>query len=127
MTETPGTRLDPIERILQRAPEDSETPRTTVFSEDTAPTVGDFDLEARSGLRRVSGLSTELEDVTEVEYRQLRLENVVLIGAYPHGTLAEAEYSLRELALLRSTAGATVLDGLLQQRDKPDVATYVGS
>src|SRR5688572_748844 len=38
-----------------------------------------YDREARAGLKRVAGLSTELEDVTEVEYRQLRLENVVLI------------------------------------------------
>ena len=32
-----------------------------------------FDREDRQALRRVAGLSTELEDVTEVEYRQLRL------------------------------------------------------
>ncbi len=37
-----------------------------------------FDLVERRSLRRVEGLSTELEDVTEVEYRQLRLERVVL-------------------------------------------------
>ncbi len=134
MTETPGTRLDPIDRILQRAPEETtDDSRTTVFGDEapgspaSTPTTDDFELEARSGLRRVSGLSTELDDVTEVEYRQLRLENVVLVGVYPHGTLAEAEYSLRELALLCNTAGATVLDGVLQQRDMPDAATYIGS
>ncbi|MET1038247.1 MAG: hypothetical protein ABW075_08240, partial [Aeromicrobium sp.] len=33
-----------------------------------------FDREDRQALRRVAGLSTELEDVTEVEYRQLRIE-----------------------------------------------------
>src|SRR6478672_11163318 len=32
-----------------------------------------FDREDRAALRRVRGLSTELDDVTEVEYRQLRL------------------------------------------------------
>jgi GTP-binding protein HflX len=58
----------------------------------------------------VPGLSTELEDVTEVEYRQLRLENVVLVGCTP-GSQEDAENSLRELAALAETAGAVVLDG----------------
>ena len=56
--------------------------------------------EERAAMRRVAGLSTEIEDVTEVEYRQLRLENVVLIGVYSGGSLADAENSLRELAAL---------------------------
>ncbi|MDQ1513779.1 MAG: GTPase, partial [Microbacteriaceae bacterium] len=84
-----------------------------------------FDLEERQALRRVTGLSTELEDVTEVEYRQLRLERVVLIGVYPRDQ-AEAEGSLRELAALAETAGAVVLDGLLQRRPHPDPSTYLG-
>src|SRR3954467_9524238 len=77
-----------------------------------------LDREERAALRRVGGLSTELQDVTEVEYRQLRLENVVLIGTYSGGRgdrdLDDAENSLRELAALAETAGAVVLDGLLQ-------------
>lgn len=85
-----------------------------------------WDLEDRRALRRVSGLSTELEDVTEVEYRQLRLENVVLVGVYPQGAQADAENSLRELAALAETAGAVVLDGVLQRRPHPDPATYLG-
>jgi GTP-binding protein HflX len=85
-----------------------------------------FDREDRAALRRVQGLSTELEDVTEVEYRQLRLENVVLIGVYPSGTQHDADNSLRELASLAETAGARVLDGLLQQRPHPDPSTYLG-
>src|SRR5471032_2515079 len=86
-----------------------------------------YDLEARQGLRRVGGLSTELQDVTEVEYRQLRLERVVLVGVWTAGTLLDAETSLRELAALAETAGSQVLDGLMQRRDKPDPATYIGS
>lgn len=85
--------------------------------------------DARSSLKRVAGLSTELEDVTEVEYRQLRLENAVLIGIYSRSGqtgLEDAENSLRELAALAETAGATVLDGLLQRRANPDPATYLG-
>lgn len=85
-----------------------------------------FDREDRRALRRVAGLSTELQDVTEVEYRQLRIENVVLIGIYGQGDLAEAENSLRELSALAETAGAVVLDGLLQRRTHPDPSTYFG-
>src|SRR5438309_3103621 len=88
---------------------------------------GELDLEERSALRRVPGLSTELEDITEVEYRQLRLERVVLVGVWTTGTLVEAENSLTELARLAETAGSLVLDGLIQRRDKPDAATYIGS
>ena len=85
-----------------------------------------WELEDRRALRRVEGLSTELEDVTEVEYRQLRLEKVVLVGVYPAGAQTDAENSLRELAALAETAGARVLDGLLQRRPHPDPATYLG-
>ncbi|MCE4946853.1 MULTISPECIES: GTPase HflX [Streptomyces] len=86
-----------------------------------------YDRSARAALRRVAGLSTELEDVTEVEYRQLRLERVVLVGVWTSGTVQEAENSLAELAALAETAGAMVLDGVVQRRDKPDPATYIGS
>ncbi len=86
-----------------------------------------FELEQRQGLKRVSGLSTELEDVTEVEYRQIRLERVVLAGVWTSGTVAEAERSLRELSQLAKTAGAEVVEGVIQRRDAPDPATYLGS
>ncbi|MUN63592.1 GTPase HflX [Kocuria sediminis] len=85
------------------------------------------DLDERRALRRVGGLSTELEDVTELEYRQLRLERVVLAGLWTEGTLEEAENSLRELAALAETAGSEVLDGIVQRRLKPDPATFLGS
>ena len=73
------------------------------------------------------GLSTELEDVTEVEYRQLRLERVVLAGVWTEGTVDDAENSIRELAALAETAGSTVLAGVIQRRPKPDAATFLGS
>ncbi|MEV4251933.1 GTPase HflX [Spirillospora sp. NPDC049652] len=88
---------------------------------------GDLDLEERRALRRVAGLSTELEDVSEVEYRKLRLERVVLVGVWTEGTAEDAENSLRELALLAETAGSQVLEGLTQRRLRPDAATYIGS
>ncbi|AEH10883.1 MULTISPECIES: GTPase HflX [Protofrankia] len=86
-----------------------------------------LDLADRLALRRVPGLATELDDVTEVEYRQLRLERVVLIGVWTSGTAAEAETSMAELAALAATAGSVILDALIQRRDTPDSATYVGS
>ncbi|MFI7443908.1 GTPase HflX [Nonomuraea indica] len=88
---------------------------------------GDMDLEERQALRRVAGLSTELQDVSEVEYRQLRLERVVLVGVWTSGTAVDAENSLLELKLLAETAGSEVLEGLIQRRQKPDPATYIGS
>lgn len=92
-----------------------------------APSTGELELEERASLRRVAGLSTELSDITEVEYRQLRLEHVVLVGVWTEGTAAQSEASLEELARLAETAGSTVLDGVVQRRNRPDPATYVGS
>jgi GTP-binding protein HflX len=91
------------------------------------PSRGDMDLEQRSSLRRVAGLSTELTDITEVEYRQLRLERVVLVGVWTEGTSEQANASMVELARLAETAGSTVLDGLVQRRSSPDPATFIGS
>ena len=79
------------------------------------PSTGEMDLEARVNLRRVAGLGTELTDVTEVEYRELRLEKVVLIGVWSGGDLAVVERSMAELAQLAETAGSQVLDALLQR------------
>ncbi|MGA0003910.1 MAG: GTPase HflX [Candidatus Nanopelagicales bacterium] len=95
--------------------------------DETHLTLGEQELQDRFALRRVAGLSTELQDITEVEYRQVRLERVVLVGVWTSGTLFEAERSMRELAQLAETAGTVVLDGMIQRRDKPDPATYIGS
>jgi GTPase len=105
---------------------------TTAYGErteriETDAATGEFDLEDRHALRRVAGLSTELTDVTEVEYRALRLERVVLIGVWTEGTQANAENSLHELSRLAETAGSVVLDGVIQRRSRVDTATYVGS
>jgi GTP-binding protein HflX len=81
----------------------------------------------RAAMRRVAGLSTELEDVSEVEYRQLRLERVVLAGVWTEGTAEDAENSIRELAALAETAGSTVLEGVVQRRSHPDASTFLGS
>ncbi len=89
-------------------------------------TLGAIELAERHALRRVAGLSTELEDISEVEYRQLRLERVVLVGVWTEGTVADAENSMAELALLAHTAGSEVLEAIYQRRQKPDPATYIG-
>jgi len=85
------------------------------------------ELEERHALRRVKGFSTELQDISEAEYRQLQLERVVLVGVWTEGTIKDAENSLAELKALAETAGSEVLEGLIQRRDKPDPATYIGS
>jgi GTP-binding protein HflX len=85
-----------------------------------------WDLSDRQALRRVPSLSTELQDITEVEYRRVRLEQVVLIGVWTDGSGQEAEASLAELAALATTAGSVVLEGLIQRRESPDPATFVG-
>ena len=91
------------------------------------PSLGELALEDRAALKRVAGLSTELTDISEVEYRQLRLERVVLVGVWTDGSAADSEASLAELAALAETAGSEVLEGLIQRRDKPDPSTYIGS
>ncbi|GAA1317468.1 GTPase HflX [Leucobacter albus] len=142
--EAAAAPTDPLERLLKRA---GGTGASVIRDLSDAQALGSsdhdelgeaghgiqMDREDRASLTRVAGLSTELEDVTEVEYRQLRLENVVLIGIFNSGrsqsaadALEDAENSLRELAALAETAGATVLDGVLQRRANPDPATYLG-
>jgi len=114
---------DVVARVLARAGT-AVQPGVTVHSSYD----GDqLELEERTSLRRVAGLSTELQDVTEVEYRQLRLEKVVLVGVWGSGTVTDAEISLRELSALAETAGSQVMDGILQRRAKPDPSTYLGS
>ena len=114
-----------------RSPSDDRTPDARRPApadswDEPDDTTGSYALEARGALRRVAGLSTELADVTEVEYRQLRLERVVLVGVWTEGTQADADRSLAELAALAETAGSEVLEAVSQRRDKPDAATYVG-
>ncbi|WP_166972602.1 GTPase HflX [Brevibacterium atlanticum] len=107
-----------LDRVLSRSAQ-------ALSDHDTTHEDDQFDLAERAALTRVAGLSTELEDVTEVEYRQIRLERVVLAGIW-NTTQAEAENSIRELAALAETAGSEVLDALIQRRDKPDPGTYLG-
>lgn len=105
----------------------TSTDHLAFFENETSDFDVELEIQARTGLRRVGGLSTELQDISEVEYRQVRLERVVLAGVWTHGSIEQAERSLRELAQLAETAGAEVVDGVIQRRDSPDPATYLGS
>ncbi len=86
-----------------------------------------IELEERHALTRVAGMSTDLTDITEVEYRQLRLERVVLVCVWISGSAADAENAMAELKMLAETAGSQVISGLIQRRHSPDPATYIGS
>ena len=85
------------------------------------------ELSDRNALRRVKSFSTELQDISEAEYRKLQLERVVLVGVWTEGTAEMADNSLAELKALAETAGSEVMEGLIQRRDKPDPSTYIGS
>jgi GTP-binding protein HflX len=126
--------MTPAEKNLRLVPDEpNESAAPPAYDLDPRDHDGErpdgdqYDLADRQALRRVAGLSTELEDVTEVEYRQLRLERVVLIGVWTEGSSRDAMNSLAELAALAETAGSLVLEGVIQRRDKPDAATFVGS
>lgn len=99
-------------------------------SESPALTTGDLDLAERNSFRRVTSATTiRAEDTTdgyEVEYRKLRLEQVILVGVWAEGTVAEVEATMEELARLTQTAGAEVVEAIYQKRDKPDPGTYIG-
>jgi GTP-binding protein HflX len=54
-------------------------------------------------------------------------EKIILVGvAIPPVGIEETEAHLDELALLVDTAGADVMERVVQRRDRPDPATYVG-
>lgn len=106
--------------------EESTGYEPSAYDEHDPEEVSSMELAERHALRRVVGLSTELQDITEVEYRQLLLERVVLVGVWTEGSVEDAENSMAELAALAETAGSQVLENVYQRRDKPDPATYIG-
>jgi len=118
--------FDEVEELIAQSREVAAEYDSEIFIPDSFQSTQQ-DLSDRQALRRVVGLSTELTDISEAEYRQLRLERVVLVGVWTEGTITDAENSMEELAALAETAGSTVLDAIIQRRDKPDPATFIGS
>ncbi len=114
---------DVVARILARR----GTALESTEGQDHSTDAGALEREARAGTRRVQGLTNDREEISEVEYRQVRLERVVLVGLRTTQTEEEVDTSLRELAALAETAGSEVLDAVVQKRVKPDPATYLGS
>lgn len=114
---------DVVARILARR----GTALESTAGQDHSADAGDLEREARAGTRRIQGYANDREEISEVEYRQIRLEKVVLVGLRTTQTEEEVETSLRELAALAQTAGSQVLDAVVQKRVKPDPATYLGS
>lgn len=111
-----------VARILAR----EGTALASTTGSDTHADAGALEREERRALRKVSFLANDQEEIRDVEYRQVRLEKVVLVGLWSTGTAEEAQNSLRELAALAETAGAEVLDAVLQRRPNPDPACYLG-
>lgn len=124
MSNAPDFNLD--DELEETAGWDLDPEPTGYAEHDPEESIGSYELAERYALRRVAGLSTELEDITEVEYRQLRLERVVLVGVWTEGSVEDAENSMAELAALAETAGSEVLEAIYQRRSKPDPATYIG-
>ena len=118
--------IDEVDKLIAESQEVAAEYDSDIFIPDSFQSTQQ-ELSDRQALRRVVGLSTELTDISEAEYRQLRLERVVLVGVWTEGTITDAENSMEELAALAETAGSTVLDALIQRRDKPDPATFIGS
>ena len=103
----------------------AETPKQPGSEADASPHYQEQLWQDRYALGRVESIGSDIHDISEVEYREVRLERVVLVGIYQHDP-DQAELSLQELSALAQTAGATVLAGLLQRRENPDPATFLG-
>jgi GTP-binding protein HflX len=64
---------------------------------------------------------------TEVDLERVRQRALLVGTGMGMRSVEEAESSLEELARLTDTAGAEPVETVLQRRDRPDPATYVGS
>ena len=124
----PSERAEPGKPMVDDAEWDPENwdDDEDLWNDEDDHSQADIELAERHSLRRVPGLSTELADISEVEYRQLRLERVVLVSVWTSGDQIDADNAMFELKALAETAGSQVLDGLVQRRSSPDPATYVG-
>ena len=81
-----GPDFDDLDSLLAQSQEGAAEYDAEIFIPDSSHATQQ-ELSDRMALRRVVGLSTELTDISEAEYRQLRLERVVLVGFWTEGTI----------------------------------------
>jgi GTP-binding protein HflX len=100
---------------------DGERPATVeAMSEKTLPDARQLDGEP------MTTPAAQPDEIKPVELRKLRLERVILVGVAVAGSVEAAERSVDELRRLAETAGAEVLDTMVQRRAKPDAGTFIG-
>ncbi len=87
MSETPDQRELRFEELLR---ESARAAADYDAAEDIDHVAGQ-ELSDRQALRRVKGFSTQLQDISEAEYRELQLERVVLVGVWTEGSIESAE------------------------------------
>ena len=112
-----GTALREQEALALREDDIARGEENPAWQLEASDLPGDFDLEDRHALRRVAGLSTELEDISEVEYRALRLERVVLIGVWADGSLDSAGELAAGAEAARRDRGIGGACGPIQRRE----------
>ena len=89
--------------------------------EPLGPGDGDEEETHRGGFGEFGG---ETSAFIERTFR----ERIIVVGvSFPPHDDEEVDASLDELALLVDTAGADVVGRVVQRRDRPDPATYIGS
>ncbi len=100
--------------------------RHTTLSTDLTDGLSDDQLTRAAQRRRqreVIGDGAPREGVDIIR----RVEAAVIVGVQlPGRSTADVEASLDELTSLLDTAGAEVVDRVIQRRDAPDTATYLG-
>ena len=82
--------IDEVDKLIAESQEVAAEYDSEIFIPDSFHSTQQ-ELSDRQALRRVVGLSTELTDISEAEYRQLRLERVVLVGVWTEGSITDAE------------------------------------
>src|SRR6266542_3159290 len=100
----------------------SRTGRTSSSSPSQGPTCsscGSVSAREGRGRRRLTA--------TEVDFGVVTQRALLVATGVGTRSLSEAEASLSELGLLTDTAGAEPVESVLQRRDRPDPATYIGS
>src|SRR5215203_1437711 len=101
-------------------------PRPATVDEMTENTLTETDARRADGGPATTTPGRPAEEVKLVELRKLRLERVVLVGVAVDGSVEQAERSVEELHRLAETAGAEVLDSMVQRRARPDAGTFIG-